>query len=430
LVSYQTAYIKANFPVEYMAALCTSEIGRSSLAAKEVESKMVSYLGDCKDMGIEVLPPDVQKSGSIFIVESAVGSPKPQIRFGLLALKNVGEGAVESIIESRRKNGLFESLDDFCGRVDTRLTNRKVVESLVKAGAFDSFLPLPSRQSRPRLLEQVEPALNAGAKLKADQDFMANSLFGEEDLKATRKSVRSMGDSTAEWTEHDLLANEKDVLGLYLSGHPLSRFTSEIASYATSTLSRLPDNGIARVAGHLLSVRRMTTKRGNIMARFSLEDLGGQIEVIVFPNSLTPEVNALLTPGAMLVVKGKVQPQDSSQVGSDREILAEEILSFAAARERFVRNLTITVKSTQFDDAIFNQLKELYGKFPGHCRVNLLLQSERDGNILLETRAGIKPTADFIAELEKVLGPESWQFGATTGTPKRVAAESKEKVIA
>jgi DNA polymerase-3 subunit alpha len=261
-------------------------------------------------------------------------------------------------------------------------------------------------------LDQVEAALTLGTKLKADEDFASSSLFGEEDLKAISNASRLLPDSKAEWSEHDLLANEKEVLGLYLSGHPLSKFLGEIASYTTCTIGRLPDNGIVRVAGHILSVRRMTTKRGNIMARFALEDLEGEVEIIVFPNSLTPEVNALLIPGALVVVKGKAQLHDSSQAGSEKEILAEELISFEAARARFVRSLSVTVKSTQFDDSIFNQLKEIFGKYPGPCRVNLLLQSERDGNILLETRAGIKPTADFILELEKVLGADCWRFGA------------------
>lgn len=411
LVSYQTAFIKANFPVEYMAALCSSEIGRSTMASKEVESKLVGYLGDCKDMGILVLPPDVQKSGAIFSVESLVGSEKPQIRFGLTAVKHVGEGAVDSIIQAREKDGPFESLHDFCARVDTRLTNRKVVESLIKAGAFDSFMESRPSQSRPRLSEQVEEALDAGSRAKAASEFATQSLFGEAELKALGRVARPAPSSTAEWTEKEFLAYEKEVLGLYLSGHPLSRFKQEMASYTTSTIGRLPESGISRVAGHILSVRRMTTKRGNLMARFVLEDLDGEVEIIVFPKDLTPEVNELLAPGSIVVIKGKVQNRDSAEPGEGREILAEEIVSFEAARERFVRSLTVSMKEASLDDVVFRTLKELFGKYPGLCRVNLLLQSPEDGNIILETRAGVKPTGAFIEELEKVLGPECWSFG-------------------
>jgi len=411
LVSYQTAYIKANFPVEYMAALCTSEIGRSTMASKDAESKLTSYLGDCKGMNIQVLPPDVQKSSAIFSVESPVGAEKPMIRFGLTAVKNVGEGAVLSMITAREKGGPFESLIDFCTRVDTRLTNRKVVESLIKAGAFDSFLPFLPKQTRARLMDQIEHALETGSKAKADVDFASSSLFGEEELKAISKSNRQVAHSAAEWSEMTLLSNEKEVLGLYLSGHPLSKFKAEMASYTTSTLGRLPDNSIARVAGHILSVRRLTTKRGQLMARFILEDLEGDVEVIVFPSILTPDVNEILAPNSVVVVKGRVQTRDTGEPGGEKEVMAEEIVSFAAARERFVRSLTVKVPSDSFDDALFLRLKELFGKFPGVCRVSLQLSSGADEKVLLETAAGIKPSGAFVQELEKVLGPECWSFG-------------------
>jgi DNA polymerase-3 subunit alpha len=421
LISYQTAYLKANFPVEYMAALCTNEIGRSSMASKEEESKLVGYLGDCRDMGIEVLPPNVHISSATFSVESAVGSPKPQIRFGLVAVKNVGVGAVESIIKARQ-DGKFESLGDFCARVDTRLTNKRVVESLIKAGAFDSLVPLPALQARPRLLEQVDEALSAGAKLKADSDFAEQSLFGETEIKAMTKPTSTELASKAEWTEAELLSGEKEVLGLYLSGHPLSRFKGEMGSYTTSTLGRLPESGIVRVAGHVLSVRRMTTKRGNLMARFVLEDLEGEAEVTVFPKGLTPEVNELLTPGSMVVVKGTIETREAGQAGGTRGLLADEILSFLAARDRFIRNVTIVVKAAALDDSIFNQLKELFGKFPGLCRVQLLLQSADKGEFVLETRAGIKPSDTFIRELEKILGANCWWFGNPLASSNRPQA--------
>lgn len=411
LISYQTAFIKANFPVEYMAALCSSEIGRSTMASKEVQSKLVGYLGDIKDMGISVLAPDVQKSGATFTVESPVGSAEPQIRFGLTAVKNVGEGAVQSIISSREKDGFFEGIEDFCLRVDTRLTNRRAVESLIKSGAFDGMMDLPVKQSRPRLLLQVEPALAAGAKMKADQDFAQESLFGELEIKALGRKPTVKVESNAEWTEAELLSKEKEVLGLYLSGHPLARFKHEMASYTTARLGNLPDSGIVRVAGQILSIRRLTTKRGNLMARFLLEDLSGEVEVVVFPKLLTPEINSILEQGMMVVVKGKIEARESNQGIGEKNFLAEEINTFYEARLKFVRDLTLSVKTGNMEDVIFRDLKQLFGKYPGLCRVNLLLKTIKDGNILLETRTGIKPTPEFIKEIEGVLGPECWSFG-------------------
>jgi DNA polymerase-3 subunit alpha len=371
----------------------------------------VGYLGDCGDMGIEVLPPDVQVSGSRFTVESPVSSTQGQIRFGLNAVKNVGEGAVDSIIEARKK-GRFESLYDFCERVDTRLVNKRVVESLIKAGAMDSMGSKPKHELRPQLLELSDEALDSGIKRKDTVHANQGSLFGESELKAVSKKIILKKDSNARWSESDLLAAEKDVLGLYFSGHPLKRYQAEMASYTTCTLGRLPDSATVRVAGHILSARRMTTKRGNLMARFVLEDLEGSAEVMVFPKALTPEINELLHPGSMVVVKGQVEGRTQDDSHIVRQILSEEILSFEAARLRFVRELTVRIPSSS-DDGLFNMLKELFGKYPGNCRVILLMPSEK-GEVFIETRAGVKPSKDFVSDLEKIVGSESWTFGKHT----------------
>ncbi len=411
LVSYQTAFLKANFGVEYMAALCTSEIGHSSTAGKEAESKLVGYLRDCDEMGIDVLPPNVQISESSFIVESKPGAAKPQIRFGLLALKNVGIGAVESIVNAR-KDGPFASLHDLCARIDTRLANKRVVESLVKAGALDCLLPLPKAQTRPRLLEILDDAIAAGSKMKADADFAQESLFGEVEIKAMSKGpVRDIR-SNAEWTMEEVLAGEKEVLGLYLSGHPLKRFEAEMGTYTTCTLGRLPDQGTVRVAGHILSVRRMTTKKGNLMARFILEDLDSEAEITIFPKALTPEVNELLVPGSMVAVKGQVENRDQG----GRQVLLEEILSFKAARDRFIRLLTITVPETA-DDAYFQKLSEVLARHPGICKVNLLFERAGEERSLIETNKGIKPGDAFLEDLLKVVASNAWSFGKPIAAP-------------
>jgi DNA polymerase-3 subunit alpha len=189
-----------------------------------------------------------------------------------------------------------------------------------------------------------------------------------------------------------------------------------MGTYTTCSIGHLPEAGTVRIAGQVLSVRRMTTKKGNLMARFVLEDLEGEVEVTIFPKGLTPEVNALLVPGSMLVVKGQVENREAGNGASARQLLVEEILTFVAARERFVRMLTITVQADQADDALFNRLKEVFGKYPGLCRVHLRFPSS-EGDVMIETRAGIKPVDAFIAELEAVVGPESWSFGKPSSTP-------------
>jgi DNA polymerase-3 subunit alpha len=422
LISYQTAYLKANFPVEYMAALCTNEIGRSTMASKEEESKLVGYLNDCRDMGIDVLAPSVQKSESVFSVESPIDAKRPQLRFGLQAIKNAGSSAIESILKAR-ENGPFESLADLCSRIDTRLANKRVVESLIKAGAMDCLMPgVPAKQARPRLIDQIDNALTSSAKLKEDKDFATFSLFGEDEIKSLTKMAPTISTSNAEWTDDLLLSYEKEVMGMYLSGHPLVRYKAEMATYTTCSIGRLPDSGTVRIAGHVLSIRRMTTKKGNLMARFVLEDLEGEVEVTIFPKGLTPEVNALLVPGAMLVVKGQVENREGGNGANARQLLVEELITFIAARERFVRQLTITV-SEQADDALFNRLKEVFGNHPGLCRVYLRFPGS-NGATLIETRAGIKPTDAFIKELEAVVGQESWSFGKPAATKSAAAPKA------
>jgi len=411
LISYQTAFIKANYPVEFMAALCTSEIGKSTLASKEGESKLVGYLGDCGDMKIKVLPPDIQKSSLTFTVESPVKTPEPEIRFGLSAVKNVGISAVESILENRKTGGRFKSLEDFCARVDTRLVNRKVVESLVKAGAFDTLENIPANTLRPAYIARVETALDLGARIRENNDFAKQSLFGESEVKEMVRLPKTNIDPKGEWNEKTLLAAEKEVLGLYLSGHPLARYKSEFKVMTTHTLGNLPDSGIVRVAGQILSVRRLTTKRGNLMARFILEDLEGELEVTVFPKLLTPDINSILSTGAIVVVKGRVEAQEFDEQVVGRGFLAEEIITFAAARERFIRQLTVSLKSPDAEEVLFRELKQLFGKFPGACRVNFRFQSDKNGEVMLETRTGVKPSDDFMEELEKILGPGSWSLG-------------------
>jgi DNA polymerase III subunit alpha len=181
-----------------------------------------------------------------------------------------------------------------------------------------------------------------------------------------------------------------------------------MSSYTTCTLARLPDSGTVRVAGHVLSVRRMTTKKGNLMARFVLEDLEGEAEITVFPKGLTPEVNELITPNSMVVVKGQVENREQG----GRQLLAEEIISMRAARDRFIRQVIVTVPP-RCDDATFQRLHEVFGRHPGNCRVLLLMTTAKGDRVLIETHKGIKTTDAFVADLESVVGPSSWSFGKT-----------------
>jgi DNA polymerase-3 subunit alpha len=218
-LAYQTAYLKANYPAYFMAALLTSERANTD--------KMVVYIGECREMGIRVLPPDVNQSDIFFTV---VGN---DIRFGLAAIKNVGEGAVEAILRAR-KDGPFRSIFDFCERVDLRAVNRRVVESFIKSGSFDSLDP-----RRASLYAALDRAMEAGQKDQRDREQGQSSLFGGPDDGAHPAPPERVRD-VPEWGEGERLAFEKESLGFFITGHPLERFRSELEQWATATTWRSP----------------------------------------------------------------------------------------------------------------------------------------------------------------------------------------------
>ena len=422
LIAYQTAYLKANYLIEYMCAVLTSEIGHANLGSKEADSKLVIYLREAKEMGLTILPPDIQKSETVFGVEE-VPEKGPAIRFGLLAVKNVGEGAVASILETRAKDGPFKSIEDFCSRVDTRLANRKVVESLIKAGAFDCFGDEPAR-TRAALIASSEQALAVGSRIREDEKFQQESLFTLEELGPSKAKIDLDWAKIEPWHDHTLLANEKEVLGLYFSGHPLARYEKEIAAYTTHTLGALPESGIVRVAGIILNVRRVTTKSGQGMARFKIEDLNDEIECLVFPKSLTPEVSALLIPHEMVVVKGRVQPRLDT-----REIIVESIAPLKDARLRLARSLDVHLSAVGMEETVLDKLKKAFEAHPGVCQVNLLVPTAQQGKAVIRTQYRVKPTDDLLEKIESILGRSSWAFTRETPSLRCSLESSIPKIL-
>src|SRR4029077_19920678 len=208
------------------------------------------------------------------------------IRFGLLAIKNVGSGAVDSIVEARTKAGRFTSLEDFCQRVDMHQVNKKVLESLIKSGAMDGLSPEPALLSRAKAIASIDPLLSRSAKLREDSSIGQGSLFDIKEMaRPLEDSVEGQG-ATAAWSEHELLGYEKEVLGFYLSGHPLARFQSELNLFSTHRLDQLPATGNTpvRLAGMIGSVRRLVTKaKREPYGRARFEDLHGEVDLVIFP---------------------------------------------------------------------------------------------------------------------------------------------------
>ncbi|MFA5975787.1 MAG: DNA polymerase III subunit alpha [Elusimicrobiota bacterium] len=430
MVSYQTAFLKANFPMEYMAALLTSEIGHSAIG-KEEDSKLVVFLAETEAMGIRVLTPDVQKSFSEFSIEEVVKNPengpvkgpgkrprsraKPVagvsggIRFGLLAVKNVGSGAVESIVSNRQSGGPYASFEDFCQRIDLRQANRKVLESMVKSGALDSLSPQPPAQSRAQMMADLDEVMARSAKIREEILSGQTSLFEMNEVSTSRPAPSSNGRAKAvtAWSDHELLAAEKEVLGFYLSGHPLARYQSELGLLSTHRLDALPTapNAAVRLAGMISSVRRLLTKaRKEPYARCRFEDLQGEVDLIIFPRSYAEGLSQHLKPGAMMVVTGRVNRREETSA----EIVVEEMVPLSAARERYVSEMLVRLSSPGLEESVLTDLKATLSRHPGRCRVCFEVATPPGGTVVVETDFQVKPSEALFKELEQHLGQESW----------------------
>ena len=317
LVAYQTAYLKANHPVEFMAALLTSEM--------EKTDKIVQYMEECRSMGLRVEAPDVAVSGPRFAVTDQV------IHFGLAAIKNVGAAAIESIVKAREQDGRFASLADFCARVDLRLVNRRVVESLIKAGALDSL-----GGTRAGLLSGLDQAMESGQRSQRDRDEGQASLF--ESLAGPKPSpIASPGDvgtQMPEWPREELLAAEKDVLGFYLSGHPLDEYrdlAQRLKTVSAAELATRPAASQVRLLGLVSGLTENATKSGNRMAFATLELVDGSVPLTVFPEPYRA-CSVALRHGGPLLVRGRVDDSDKGRVVLAEEVKPLDEATIAAAR--------------------------------------------------------------------------------------------------
>ena len=405
LLAYQTAYLKAHYPPEYMCALITSAIGHGAVG-KEEGSKMVEYITDAQSMGIEILPPDVRHSDMPFSLSGTGAETK--IRFGLLAVKNVGEGAVEQMLAAR-ESGPFKNLDDFCLRVDLKAVNRKVLESLIKAGAFD-WCGGKIEELRPRLIASLDRAMEAGMRARREQSIGQGSLFGADVLTA-EPAATALQEAAPEWHEHELLANEKEVLGFYLSGHPLAKFKDELKFYSTHSLGALPANGDprVRVAGIIENVRRLVSKQSKSpYARFKLEDLEGEIDCVVFPKSYQNGLSELISVNQMVVVSGRMNQQAGDE--ATNELIVEQILPLERARETLVKKIVVKVPTAGLESELAEKLKELLQKDPGPMPVLFLLHTPTQGDYYVEPELKVRLSPELLEGITKLLGENAYKL--------------------
>ncbi len=372
-ISYQTAYLKANFSIEFMTALLTSEMGNTD--------KVVRYIEACKKMGIEVLPPSVNESYSEF---SCAGENR--IRFGLTAVKNVGSTAIDSIISARKKAGAFHSFLDFTQRVDPRVCNRKVIESLIKCGAFDEF-----GHRRSQLMAMLDQALEVGSSAHKDRQRGQFSFFGGASDGSTGRGLAEgfQVPEIEEWPESQLLAFERELLGFYVTTHPLSKYEKILKNYATAstdTLGDFRDQEEVTLGGVVDAIKEITTKKGDRMAFVTLQDLSGSCEVVVFPELYKSSSN-LAKKDATVFIRGKINSRDDIP-----KVIAEEIVPLDEVKRRFTRLISIDLHTAGLDMDLLQKLKGVLGLHKGKVPVYINFR-DPSGKM-----AVINPGEDFRVE--------------------------------
>ncbi|MFO8088692.1 MAG: DNA polymerase III subunit alpha [Desulfatiglandaceae bacterium] len=382
LIAYQTAYLKAHYPVEFMAALLTQDMGN--------QDKTIKNIAECRAMGIQILPPDINESQSDFAVVEG------KIRFGLGAVKNVGLKAVDSIIEERGKNGLFKDLGDFCRRIEGAKVNRRVIEGLIECGALD-FTGI----YRSRLLAALDDVMKlCGGSRNSNQ----MSMFDMFDLQGGDGGNGLLSfPEIDEWDEREKLRKEKDALGFYITGHPLDKYKNEVERFATATIQDLPsrqDKSEVKIAGVIEKMKMKRTKKGDKMAVITIEDLSGSIEAIVFPE-LFQKSSPLLKSEDPLLFTG------TAEVGEGAvKIILQDLATFEAVRQKNIKTVEIQLHETGTGQDLLEQLVDLVFQYPGECRLRFRIEYTAGGYVIISAgeRFKIFPSDECLSTIESIVG--------------------------
>jgi len=383
-LAFVTAYLKAHYPVDFMAALLTSETGNTA--------KVVKYINECREMGIKILPPDVNHSDWSFTPDGQA------IRFGLGAVKNLGQSAVEAIARARQEAGRFRSLHQFCEKVDLGALNKRMIESLVRAGALDSL-----EGTRSQKMAALDGAMEAGQRVWRDRENGQVALFGEaaghEDAHEVRLPI------VPDWSDKEKLAAEKEMLGFWVTGHPLDRYADKVTDLAThdsSTLEGLGKGVEVGLCGVLTGITRKRNREGKPWVAMTIEDRSGSVAAMVFAASYERLAAEVVEDRAVLV-RGLVLPEENAPP----KISVQEIVGLDNARVDLPAVIAIRVWLNRNGTADKAQaLEELFRRKPGETQVRLRLEMPRDFSVLLDVPARVKPDREFRTMLEEICGPE------------------------
>ena len=386
VVCYQTAYLKAHYPTEFMAALMTTDMGN--------QDKLVGYFTECRDLGIKVLGPDVNVSRTQFAVADGA------IRFGLAAIKNVGEGAVESVLAVRTQSGPFRSFFDFCRRVDLHKVNKRMLEGLIKAGAFDS-----TGAKRSQLMAVLDQAVEDGAAAQRERDLGQTSIFGDEFAGSDHSAPMTTPPlpSIAEWDQTQRLKYERELTGFYITAHPLTRYETMLTALSGTTtvgLRDCPDGGEVKMCGVIASVKSMLTKKGDRMAYLTVEDLQGTAEVIVFPD-LFKTAGELIVPEQVVRITGTIDRGDKGT-----KIRGAKIEPLAEVQTQSIKRIRIHLADHPDVREQLLRLLDIFKKHPGKTGVSMCFRT--DDPLEAETaplpNLSVNPSDHFVSDVEEVLG--------------------------
>ena len=396
LVTFQTAYLKAYHPNAFMAALLTTEMGNTD--------KMVGYFTECRDLGIPILPPDVNESQKNF---TTVGGA---IRFGLAAIKNVGGGAVESIIERREQDGPFSSFVDFCCRNDLHKINKRMLEGFIKVGAFDS-----SGAKRAQLMAVLEQTLDAASAMQRERALGQTSLFdvanGQDHPSSTDRHVQAYAlPPIDEWPQSDMLQWERELTGFYITAHPLTQHTEAIrllATHTTSTVREAHNGKVVKLCGVVGNLKVTTTKKGHRMAYITLEDLQGLVDVIVFPE-LFQSCETFVGTDAVIHVTGTVDHKDTVT----RVIKATKVEPLQDMQTKTVKRITVRITETADTGSHLSKLQEVLRRHPGPTPI--AFQFHLDSQVQAESaplpNVTVLPSSNLVYDVEQLLGKKAVTF--------------------
>jgi len=422
IVAYQTAYLKANFPVEFYCAMMTND-----MAATE---KLSEYIAEAREVGIEVLGPDVNESSVYFAPAQAVGQasslsssktninttgetpvPLRRIRFGLAAIKGVGELAVESLLKARNEGGKFKSLAEMCERVDGRTVNRRVLEAFIKTGACDCF-----GQTRATLTAQVERTLARAASILSDKQKGQSSLFGalEEKAPPMPEAISNL----PEWPQHELLAHEKELLGFYVTGHPLTPLVPLLEKFSLTTtakLAALPNRSLTRIGGMIAAVTHGVSKKsGKPYSMVTLEDLEGSVQLLVMNDY--DKFRPLLEANKAILVIGEIT------TGEDKpKIFPQDIMPLADAAKKYTKQVHLRLNMAHLKPEDMERVRELTAAHPGKCPLFLCFSRPEGGTVFVgaHERFGVMPSLELEHEANRLFGEKTYYARVDTSLPEK-----------